>query len=290
MKHKPPATLDTWELFAAKMYKEWDADPGYYALQHTQMSDARRLRLAIAWCAFYNLGIAADACQYSGANFWQYLRNVYPTAQRSSERRHFRGAAGLKALDQWERTWLTPEKMAEYILAKSSTYFGIRKQCQSVYLYGDYFVWKWCDLHEVLGYGSVNMIGSETYSPKVPQQGALLIWHQDHMPEDKPDMGYIVPHVYHEIAEHCRKAKIPPRTTKDRAFGIQESETVCCVYKQMASGSYTYGTRTAKAVRRLRGAGSSLAQDMADTLLDLSPYTEEELNARLDSLTTTKKR
>lgn len=283
-RHTPPARIDNWKKFAAKMYREWDADPGYYAIQYTPMPPAQRLRLAIAWCTYYNLGLAADASEYRGDAFWMYLRTAYPTAPRNSERRHFRGAAGLKALTQWSTTWKKPEDMAFHMLSANPTYFGVRERCKSVAQYGDYFYWKWCDLHEVLGYGAVNMIGSEMHSPKVPQQGALLIWNQAHVPEDPPDMDYIVPQVYYQIAKHCRAEQIPPRTTKDRVFGIQESETVCCVYKQMASGSYTYGTRTAKAVRRLRTAGSATAKHMAETLLDLSPYSEAELNERLDLL------
>lgn len=301
MAHKKPneADLDHWRVFTRRIYNEWDADPGYYAIQHTAMPQDQRLRLAIAWCAYYNLGIAAQASELSGRQFWNYLEKIYPTAKRATERRHFRGNAGTLALLQWRERWSHPEAMVEHIVGGApQTYFGIRSRCKSIAQYGDYFYWKWCDLHEVLGYGPLDMTGSEKYTPKLPQQGANLIygmaeanmesWHyrkgavHDYTPE-----GVLV-HTYDEIIRYGRTAKVPPRTTEDRAFGLQEAETVCCVYKQMANGSYTYGTRTAKALRRLRVAqseGCKTAGKMAATLLRLSPYSEQELNTRLDSLT-----
>lgn len=278
--------LDHWTTFTERIYKEWDADPGYYALQHTGLDWSQRLRAAVAWCSYYNLGIAADASQYQGKRFWDYLEKIYPTAKRATERRHFRGQQGLKALAQWRSVWPKPEALADF-MCDGHTYFDIRRQGKQVVQYGDYFYWKWCDLHEVLGFGAVDMTGSEKHSPKLPQQGAHLIYE---MGSVNGEIGFVpdkevVAYIYDGVSDFGRKNNIPPRTTRARKFGIQEAETVCCVYKQMSSGSYIYGTRTAKAVRRLRAATSDTAKEMAGTLLELSPYKEAQLNQILDSLT-----
>lgn len=295
MAHIKPAPdqLDDWRVFAKRIYKEWDADPGYYALRMTPgVHHDQRLRMAVAWCAYYNLGIAADASTRQGAAFWNYLEEIYPTAKRATERRHFRGQAGLEALKQWRTSWPKPEALAEHMAGQ--TYFEIRKKGQMVRQYGDYFFWKWCDLNEVLGMNSPDMTGSEKYSPKLPQQGAKLIYEmdQDNMvdwpksaPFDPSENSELVAATYAEIVRFGQRNKIPPRTTDSRRFDIQEAETVACVYKQMANGSYTYGTRTAKAVKRLEAANSNTAKKMAATLLELSPYTKIELFAALDSLT-----
>lgn len=287
MAYKQPEHLDSWQSFTKKIYGSWDADPGYYAIQHTSMDPDQRLRLAVAWCSYYNLGIAADASELSGKRFWDYLINIYPTAKRATERRHFRGSAGMIALEQWRARWPQPENMARFMSEDAETYFDIRKRGQQVAQYGDYFYWKWCDLTEVLGFGSLDMTRSEKYSPKLPQQGALLInsMQPGGMFREADTDHQVVKIVYAEIAKWGRANKIPPRTTTARPFGIQEAETVCCVYKQMASGSYRYGTRTAKAVRRLRAANSDTAGRMAATLLSLSPWSEAKLNRTLDSLT-----
>lgn len=279
-------TLDSWKVFTNRIYQEWDADPGYYALQHTAIHSDQRLRMAVAWCAYYNLGIAADASEKQGKRFWQYLIDIYPTAKRSTERRHFRGGQGMRALEQWRTRWPRPEALADF-MCDGTSYFDVRKAGKQVMQYGDYFYWKWSDLHEVLGYGAIDMAGSEKHSPLLPKKGAELLYQLRTKGNvlDPDDTNAIVEDVYAEVVRFGQRHAIPPRTTQGRAFNIQEAETVCCVYKQMASGSYIYGTRTAKAVRKLRAAESKTAAAMAGTLLELSPYTENELNKRLDSLT-----
>ena len=91
---------------------------------------------------------------------------------------------------------------------------------------------------------------------------------------------------YAEIVRFGQRNKIPPARRTAAASDIQEAETVARVYKQMANGSYTYGTRTAKAVSAWRAANSNTAKKMAATLEppELSA-TKIELFAALDSLT-----
>lgn len=300
MTYRKPETIDHWTVFTKRMFTEWDSDPGYAVIQHSGIPKDQQMRFAIAWASYYNLGIAARASELKGAKFWAYLHGIYTTAQRGSERRHFRGAAGLRALKEWSDRWPKPETMMVFMCGGyggAGSYFDIRKRTKEVYLYGDYLTWKVTDLHEVLGFGPLDMTGSEKYSPKTPQQGAHLIHDMDSADlrawkyaDDSvlTGKGYpddVVPLTYSEIAGWGRAHKVPPRTTDKRPFGIQEAETVCCVYQTMSNGSYTYGTRTAKAIRRLRSVESDTADTMAATLLRLSPYTETQLNARLDSLT-----
>ena len=92
----------TWTKFGKLLFKLEDADPGYLLLARANINEDQKKRFMTAWCAFYNPGIAAAASEYTGRKFYDYLRSVYPTAKRASERRHFRGQAGLKALDSWQ--------------------------------------------------------------------------------------------------------------------------------------------------------------------------------------------
>lgn len=284
-----PASLPSWQDFTRTIYRIWDADPGYYALQFTTMSSAQRYRAAVAWCTYYNLGIAADASEYQGEKFWDYLEGIYDTAKRATERRHFRGDAGRLALQQWRTNWPKPEAMVEYMCGPEPgrfevNYFQIRKRGSQVMQYGDYFYWKWCDLNEVLGFGRVDMTGSARHSPKLPQQGAQLIYCLENGLKE-PDEFYDIDFQYEKISHYGMLKRVPPRTTDKRKFGIQEAETVCCVYKQMHSGSYAYGTRTAKAVNRLAAGKSKTAKNMRSTLLALSPFNEKHLADALESLT-----
>lgn len=281
-KHTPPdiSTLDSWKTFTKKIFKNWDADPGYYAIQQTPMKTSQRLRLAVAWCSFYNLGIAAKASEYQGHEFYDYLKAIYPTAKRASERRHFRGRAGMAALEQWQEKWPRPEALAEHMQGES--YFEVRKKGQQVAQYGDYFYWKWCDLNEVLFNNQVDMTGSAKHSPKVPQQGAELIYKMTHpQEEDLWGVEQNVESMYNKIVDYGRRKHIHC-PIMDREFGIAEAETVCCVYKQMVNGGYVYGSRTAKAVARLEALSSRTAQKMTETLLGLTPWTRDELKEILE--------
>ena len=107
MKKIPPTNPVTWKVFGEFIFDCREADPGYYVVNYLREAgyNADQLkRFAVAWCAFYNLGIAARASELKGPKFYELLVSLYPTAKRASERRHFRGAAGLKALAQWQAT------------------------------------------------------------------------------------------------------------------------------------------------------------------------------------------
>lgn len=270
-----PTELDNWKRFTLRIFADADADPGYYAIQYADLPHDQKLRVAVAWCAYYNLGIAAKASEYVGKKFWNYLESVYPTAKRASERRHFRGAAGLKALASWRETFKSPEQMAEFMHRPDGTYFDVRSRTNTVAQMGPYFAWKWCDLNEVLFDNPIDFTGAEKYSPKVPQEGAKLLFPDAHISQ-----------AYGMITEYAERVGVVTFTAKniDRPFGIQEAETVCCVYKQMANGSYIYGSRTAKAVARMDSVQSDTAGKMTEALLGLSPWKRADLKKILEAL------
>jgi hypothetical protein len=197
--------------------------------------------------------------------FYGLLRELYPTAKRASERRHFRGQAGLTALTQWESLWARPEELANHIMhGEMGT---IRKRCDDVAQMGDYFKWKWGDLTEVLTQQPVEFHGWENKSPKVPQQGAAMI------AEDAGKKGWDTAKVYKAIAIAMRKEGIRSAYAPWREFDVQDAETICCVYKQYRTGGYVPGLRTAKAAARLHhdGAGSRTAKEGLRLLLENQP-------------------
>lgn len=257
---------DDWRLFAKIMFKLEDADPGYVLLKRADLDYATKLRYVLAWCTFYNPGLAAVACQYQGKKFYDYLLSVYPTAKRASERRHFRGQAGLKALDQWQRIYPKPEAMIEACYAPH--YLKVRQQMKGMAQMGDYFYWKLADIWDTVFDKPVDFTGCEKYMPKVPKQGASMIYSLEDgdCPEDiKLDEHGLV-EVMTTITEYIRDV---PYYVKEggRKLALQEAETVCCVFKQHVVGDYRYGFRSAKAYRRLMSVRGD-ATKTADKLLD----------------------
>lgn len=261
--------IPSWQDFALKLFRTRDADPGYVALAGADLPADQKRRFAVAWCTFYNLGIAAKASELRGRTFWGYLNEQYDTAQRASERRHFRGAAGRKALAAWEQEWQHPEAMVDEIMAALPYYHFVRQAVRPIPQMGDYFVWKWCDLYEVLGGIHVDCSGpfAARHSPPTPQDGAKAI---------APDQS--VEDTYQMIALHLQMNNVPAPPHYERPSDINEAETVCCVYKQMCSGKYDYGLRTAKAMRRLQSVSSETGQLMVDALLNGGHWTAAELN------------
>ena len=243
-----------WRKFATLMFKLEDADPGYMLLRRADLSYAQKLRYVLAWCTFYNPGLAARASDFQGEKFYAFLRKVYPTAKRASERRHFRGQAGLKALAQWQDLYPKPEAMVEACFG--STYLGVRKNMQHMAQMGDYFYWKLADIQDTVMGKPVDFTGCEKYMPKVPKQGAEMIGDLENLFTLEVIMG--------QVTHHVGKLDYPVK--EGRKLALQEAETVCCVFKQHVVGDYKFGFRSAKAWKRLDAMRSETKT--ADKLLD----------------------
>lgn len=227
---------DDWRSFANKLFELEDADPGYMMLARAKLTYAQKLRYVLAWCTFYNIGVAATACGYEGWQFYAYLRSVYPTAKRGSERRHFRGQAGLKAIKQWQEKYPKPEAMIEACFG--ATYLDVRKNMKCMAQMGDYFYWKMADIQDTVFHEPVDFTGCEKYMPNVPKQGADMI-------AELESTCFVLPLTMCTVTKHVSTLCHPfkPR----RPLALQEAETVCCVFKQHVAGKYKFGFRSAKA-------------------------------------------
>ena len=235
-----------WRKFATTLFKLEEADPGYMLLARADIPHSQKLRYVLAWCTFYNPGLAAKASDYQGARFYEYLRSVYPTAKRASERRHFRGVAGLKALAQWQDLYPKPEAMVEACFGK--TYLEVRKNMNHMAQMGDYFYWKLADIQDTVFGQPVDFTGCERYMPKVPQQGAELIHDLEWFAKDDRDPAWLTD-TMDAVTGFIKYKKYPIKG--DRRLALQEAETVCCVFKQHVAGDYRFGYRSAKAWGRL---------------------------------------
>jgi hypothetical protein len=261
-----------WRKFAEVMFKLEDADPGYMLLKRAAMDTATKMRYVLAWCTYYNPGIAAVACQFQGAKFYEFLRHVFPSAKRASERRHFRGQAGQKALMQWQDLYPKPEAMIE--ATHGTSYMQVRKNMQHMAQMGDYFYWKLADIWDTVFDEVVDFTGCEKYMPKVPQQGADIIYQL----EMRGKYGMCLASLK-DIADMVTKhiTDIPYPVKGGRKLALQEAETVCCVFKQHVVGDYQYGFRSAKAWKRLNGVEGKPAAALREGLLAGGIWTPETL-------------
>lgn len=261
-----------WRKFAEVMFKLEDADPGYMLLKRAELDRATKMRYVLAWCTYYNPGVAAVACQFQGTKFYEFLRHVFPSAKRASERRHFRGQAGQKALMQWQDLYPKPETMIE--ATHGTSYLQVRKNMQHMAQMGDYFYWKLADIWDTVFDEVVDFTGCEKYMPKVPQQGADIIYQL----EMRGKYGVCLASLK-DIADMVTKhiTDIPYPVKGGRKLALQEAETVCCVFKQHVVGDYQYGFRSAKAWKRLQGVEGKPAAALREGLLAGGIWTPSDL-------------
>jgi hypothetical protein len=256
----------SWRTFAKLLFKLEDADPGYMLLARADIPHEQKLRFMTAWCTFYNPGIAAAASERTGRRFWSYLYQQYPTAKRASERRHFRGNQGLRAMRSWERSFPNPENLTTFM--QGETYFEVAKQAKKVAQIGEYFIWKFADVQERVFRISCDFPdGAAAKSPKVPQQGARLI---------APDASVL--QTYNHIAAYLNSFSMDSPPWYDRPMNMQEAETVCCVYKQYRNGKWAPHTRTAKATKSLLGTRSETGDLMLEVLHSQTKVPFKEMN------------
>lgn len=246
--------MNTWQEFAVELFSIGDADPIYRAMALADISTQQKRRFMVGWVTFYNPGIAAAASEEKGKQFWDYLYAQYPTAKRASERRHFRGKAGLGALRQWEQRFPQPEDMIKYLVGDD--YFAVRDRVSGVRLCGDYFSWKFCDVQDNVFRIPCHMPPEAArYSPTVPQQGAKLI-----------APAQTVLQTYQMIADYMNKKRMLAPPYYKRTIGLLEAESVCCIRKQQLKYKWIPYSRTAKGTRSFLATPSKTGEKMLEAL------------------------
>lgn len=235
-----------WPEFSRKLFYYEEADPLYYALARSGLPRAMQMRYVVAmFCSFYHHGLAGETAQYQGADFWDYLRHIYPTAKRASERRHFRGKAGLEALANMQAAFPQPEAMVEHLWAP--TYMHVRAKIKALptMLVGDYFIWKFADAQDRIFGIPCDFAGAAPFSSTVPAEGARLIGEAEGLPVDK----HLTGKVYDLILGHADVKHLRAPPWYDRPLLLQEAETICCFWHKLHMGKYHFGAATAKALK-----------------------------------------
>ena len=140
-KHSPADPVG-WNRFGQFLFTCREADPGYYCLDYLRQlgtSQAQLKRMAVAWCSFYNLGIAAKASELKGHYFYEIYwpctqpRSVAVSDDTSAARRGRpqspSGTSGGQN-QKHSRTTSWPHPWRQ-----------IRDNCDGVLQMGDYFKW-----------------------------------------------------------------------------------------------------------------------------------------------------
>lgn len=245
----------SWQDFAMKTIATDDLDPVYVALYRANMPEDMLMRWCAAFVTYYHMGTACKMCELQGSKFWYELWMQYDTAPRASERRHFRGEAGRKALRSWAVEYPQPEKFFAACMQPSF----MKLLNKGIPQIGTYFSWKCMDLREaVFGY-HVDWTGAENHLVTLPTQGMRIMFPElEH--QEKPDFAAAL----HRVVDGIKYLNAPPRGI--RSCGIAEAETVCCMAKSYYKSKKPIGKDILEKRADLQGYG-----DIADHILSFMP-------------------
>ena len=153
-------------------------------------------RYIMAFLLYYDAGQAADLADgLTDENFWDRLIELegegFQKLKRGTERRHFRGAAALKALQNFKnrpinQPWSLLKHMyygdiVSYEPQDDPTYTELYKRMTNAYSgtqFGPYFIWKLYDIFNVCLDMPITLSLDEAlkYMPEEPRKAAIAIF------------------------------------------------------------------------------------------------------------------
>ena len=120
------STMEVIE-FGRRLLDTLDLDPVYVMLHRSNLSAREKSRFCVAYWLYYNTGLAAAMSEKEGSYFWEGVRSVFSSASRGAERRHFRGASAISAVDFIANRYKAPEDFVEFLASATPRSFEIAK-------------------------------------------------------------------------------------------------------------------------------------------------------------------
>jgi len=208
------------ETFARLTVTTGDLDPMYDLIWRgrREYGDQWAYRFVMHFFMFYDAGGAAAAAKHEGS-FWQYCEDTYSTARRGTERRHFRGNKGWKAILAFgamgspSQVWDLNANSYDILSASIKHYWAGTQT-------GPYFAWKAMDLldrclgHEI----SLSLNEAAQFMPDEPRKCALALWPNRSIKESLVLVRDII-------------SDLPAAGAPGKLCGFAEAETVLCMIK-----------------------------------------------------------
>ena len=244
----------TVEQFGRAMITTGDLDPIYIALHRMQMPEDQRNRWLVAYWCFYHAGFACYASERDGNDFWQTMMTAAvnevpaPTGgrwPRGSERRHFRGGQGIRAIQELTALYKRPGYMVEHIASHSLNDLvrpveGVFRVVKSHRGFGDWISFKVADMLDRCTDYPVQFDNAHVFMFADPVKGAeLACLHWGH--------GVVKGEYFSNLAvkrliETFSNLTAPPK--HERPPNVQEIETVLCKWKGHMRGHHPVGHDT----------------------------------------------
>jgi hypothetical protein len=253
--------VTSFEDFARADVFTGDIDPVYFAIYRARehFGNEWASRFAVAMLCYYHTGTAAQAAAHEGEDFWGFISDVYDTAPRAAERRHWRGAQGRRSLDTMYAWSPDPDLWFECFHGSigGDTYYGIQKLCEKKLKgFGPYFVLKICDyMDRCFDMPIKSYAGLSINLPTLPAQAATLLY-----------PGENAPRAFEAACERLKPLGLLAPPLFDRLIGPAEVETILCDWKRAKYGTHIIGDDVADKRGSLVGYGNQ-----AEKMIDFFP-------------------
>jgi hypothetical protein len=241
--------------FGVDLIHSRDLDPVYCALYGAQLSEPQLSRLLLAYLAFYNLGFAAWLSEHEGDGYWTAMlaaaknETLSPLGSRwprGSERRHFRGAKCVGAVNWLRRNYPAPEGAIRSLLNCKSEKHVIERVGRWP-MFGPWAGFKAADLLE-------RVVGHPLqFNPNI---GLLYAEPRASLEMLAVELGQSPRVIYENLLSYFSAYKAPPRN--DRPCGAAEVESILCKFKGTRTG-YFVGKDVKEVRHALQGWGTTAA-------------------------------
>lgn len=230
--------------FGEQLITTGDLDPVYVCLWHAKLSGEKLKRWLLAYWCFYHVGTAS--CIVEQKDYWGAMEQAAASKAwpRSSERRHFRGGAALRAV-AWLRQRGMESLWCRLLEGTDLRAPAVMARVRGWYLFGEWISFKVADMLERLELCPVQFRPEDVFNMfDAPKKGAELMA-EVHGPARENIYGW----AYDQLTECLGHLKAPPRY--ERFLNIQEVETILCKWKSHRGGHYPVGKDTEEVLHGL---------------------------------------
>jgi hypothetical protein len=270
--------------FGRHLLQTQDLDPVYTTIEAAQLGPRTKAQLCLAYWCYYNLGLAAHIAEAPDSrSFWNLMMAAAVNADkpdgskpypRGSERRHFRGAQAITAVqelmfkyprgaEQALSGFIRPDAQGRY------TYGSVADSVQTHRGFGPWIAFKIADMSErVLGYDT-DFSDCHLDIYKDPRQGAAVayIYLNPLTPYSDGPWNYPITDdqlkwTVDQYVSLFRGMDFRAPPTWNRDVNVQEVETIFCKYKSHLKGHYPLNKDSIELRHALQGWGD-LAQHLS---------------------------
>ena len=230
----------SYTTFARELVLTGELDPLYTMLYRARdvKGDDWVKKFCMYLLMFYETEGAYQAAEV--ADFWDYVEAMYPTAPRGSERRYFRGEAGIACYTSLRAQGGPISAFQIPVQARTlPEMWGVLNRLKIVG-FGEYFLLKWVDLLNNVFEADIDVSDLPRMLPSPPLKCLKTIF-----PGNTPREGL------DEIVSWISDLDNP--FSGHRKCGYSEAETVACaIPSYLIKGKYKLGDDIAKYHYQLR--------------------------------------